>query len=75
VDFGGAALTRTVFTDCRLEKTDLSRVTLDQVDLRGAELGIIISPDSLRGATVTTGQLVTLAPLLADSLGITISDS
>jgi uncharacterized protein YjbI with pentapeptide repeats len=74
VDFGGASLTRTVFTDCRLEKTDLSRVTLDQVDLRGAELGIIIGPDSLRGAIVTTGQLVMLAPLLADSLGITISD-
>jgi uncharacterized protein YjbI with pentapeptide repeats len=75
VDFGGAALTRTVFTDCRLEKTDLSRVTLDRVDLRGAELGIIIGPDSLRGAIVTTGQLIMLAPLLADSLGIIISDS
>jgi uncharacterized protein YjbI with pentapeptide repeats len=75
VDFGGASLARTVFTDCRLEKTDLSRVTLDQVDLRGAELGIIIGPNSLRGAIVTTGQLVMLAPLLADSLGITVSDS
>jgi uncharacterized protein YjbI with pentapeptide repeats len=75
VDFAGASLTRTVFTDCRLEKTDLSRVTLDQVDLRGAELGIIIGPDSLRGAMVTTGQLVMLAPLLAETLGITVSDS
>lgn len=75
VDFAGASLTRTVFRDCQLERADLSRVTLDQVDLRGAELGVIIDPGSLRGAILTTAQLVTLAPLLAEVLGIEIDDA
>jgi hypothetical protein len=44
------------------------------VDLRGAELGIIIDPGSLRGAIVTSGQLAAMAALLADSLGITVED-
>jgi uncharacterized protein YjbI with pentapeptide repeats len=73
VDFGGATLTRTVFTASRLDKTDFSRVTLDDVDLRGAELGITISPDSLRGAIITTAQLMAVAPLLAETLGITVT--
>lgn len=75
VDFGGASLTRTVFRDCQLERADFSRVTLDQVDLRGAELGVIIDPGSLRGAILTTGQLVMIAPLLAECLGIVINDA
>ena len=73
VDFGGATLRRTVFTSSRLDHADLSRVTLDHVDLRGAELGITISPDSLRGAIITTAQLMAVAPLLAETLGITVT--
>ncbi|MGO8883661.1 MAG: pentapeptide repeat-containing protein [Streptosporangiaceae bacterium] len=74
VDFADAALTRTSFPGSRLRRTDFSRVHLDHVDLRDAELGITIGPDSLRGATVSMGQLVDLAPLLAQTLGITVSD-
>ena len=47
---------------------------MTQADLRGAELGIIISPNSLRGATISTGQLAYLAPLLAQAMGVTVSD-
>ncbi len=74
VDFGGAALTRTGFPGCRLSGTDFSRVRLDKVDLRGAELGIIVDPPALRGAIVTTAQLLDMAPLLAASLGILVED-
>jgi uncharacterized protein YjbI with pentapeptide repeats len=74
VDFAGAALTRTAFPGCRLSGTDFSRVRLDKVDLRGAELGIIIDPPALRGAIVTTAQLLDMAPLLASSLGIVVDD-
>ena len=74
VDFGSATLTRTVFTNSRLDRTDFSRVTLDRVDLRGAELGITITPDSLRGALITSAQLIAAAPLLAETLGITVDD-
>jgi uncharacterized protein YjbI with pentapeptide repeats len=74
VDFAGATLTRTSFPDSRLVRTDFSRAHLDQADLRGAELGIIISRDCLHGAIVSTGQLISLAPVLAQTMGITVSD-
>jgi len=72
VDFAGATLTRTVFTKSQLSKCDFTGVTLRQVDLRGAELGITIGPDSLRGAIITTAQLIDIAPLIAENLGIIV---
>jgi uncharacterized protein YjbI with pentapeptide repeats len=74
VDFAGATLTRTTFRDSRLMTTNFARVTLDQVDLRGAELGITIDPECLRGAIVTTAQLGEIAPLLAESIGLIVAD-
>ncbi|HYA52044.1 MAG TPA: pentapeptide repeat-containing protein [Streptosporangiaceae bacterium] len=74
VDFSGAALTRVVFRDSRLTRTNFTRVTMDEVDLRGAELGITVDPTCLRGAIVTTAQLMDLAPLLAGSMGLTVAD-
>ncbi len=74
VDFAGATLTRAAFPNCRLTRTDFSRVTMDATDLRGAELGIIIDPNSLRGAIISTAQLVFVAPVLAETMGITVSD-
>jgi len=74
VDFAGATLTRTAFPGSRLTATSFTRVTLDQADLRGAELGIIIDPMCLRGAIVTSAQLAEMAPLLAESLGLIVDD-
>jgi uncharacterized protein YjbI with pentapeptide repeats len=74
VDFAGATLARTAFPGSRLARTDFTGVHLEATDLRGAELGLIIGPDSLRGAIVSTGQLVYLAPILAETIGITVSD-
>jgi uncharacterized protein YjbI with pentapeptide repeats len=74
VDFSGATLTRTVFRHSRLTRTNFTRVTMDEVDLRGAELGITVDPTCLRGAIVTTAQLMDLAPLLAESMGLTVAD-
>jgi uncharacterized protein YjbI with pentapeptide repeats len=72
VDFAGATLRRTVFAGCRLTGVDFSRSSLDQVDLRGSELGVIVGPNPLRGAIISSGQLATIAPMLAESLGITV---
>ncbi|HUY51756.1 MAG TPA: pentapeptide repeat-containing protein [Streptosporangiaceae bacterium] len=74
VDFAGATLRRCRFPDSRLSETDFSQVTLDKVDLRGAELGIIITPGSLRGAIISTAQLAEIAPLLAEHAGIMIAE-
>jgi uncharacterized protein YjbI with pentapeptide repeats len=75
VDFKDATLTRTAFPGSRLARTDLTGVRMDATDLRDAELGIIIGPDSLRGATIGVAQLVHLAPVLAQTMGLTVSDA
>jgi uncharacterized protein YjbI with pentapeptide repeats len=74
VDFAGATLTRTAFRGSQLTMTNFARVTLDQVDLRGAELGLTIDPGCLRGAIVTVAQLGEIAPLLAESIGLIVTD-
>ena len=74
VDFAGATLARVTFPGSRLTRADLCRVRMDATDLRGAELGLIIDADSLRGAILSTGQLVSLAPVLAQTLGMIVSD-
>jgi uncharacterized protein YjbI with pentapeptide repeats len=74
VDFGEARLARTVFSDCRLTGVDFSKASLDRVDLRGSELGLIVGTDPLRGAIISSGQLATIAPVLAEALGIVVDD-
>lgn len=73
-DFGGATLTRCSFPGSDLTRVDFSKVTLDQTDLRGAQLGLIIDPGSLRGGIITSGQLAVVAPVLAQTLGIVVND-
>jgi uncharacterized protein YjbI with pentapeptide repeats len=73
-DFAGAKLRQTRFTGCQLTGTDFSRASLDQVDLRGSELGLIVGPDPLRGAIISSGQLASIAPVLAEALGIVVDD-
>jgi Pentapeptide repeats (9 copies) len=69
VDFAEARLSRRVFAGCKLSGTDFSRASLDRVDLRGSELGLIVGPDPLRGAIISSGQLAAIAPVLAGALG------
>ena len=74
-DFGGAKLKQVTFPGCTLTRADFSRVTLNQADLRGAELDITAGYESLRGAIMTTSQLISIAPVLARQIGIDIKDS
>ena len=49
-------------------------MTLNRVDLRGAELGVTTDTVSLRGAIVSSAQLAAMASMLADSMGIVVAD-
>src|SRR6266480_4311338 len=60
-EFGGATLRRAGFGGCTLARADFTKATCDEVDLRGAELGISGGYESLRGATIDSAQLVALA--------------
>jgi uncharacterized protein YjbI with pentapeptide repeats len=75
VDFGGATLKRARFPGSTLTRADFSRATLEKVDLRGAELDITAGYESLRGAIISTPQLMSMAPTLARQLGIQVKDS
>lgn len=73
-DFGGATLTRVSFPGSRLVDADFTKAACEQVDLRGAQLGITAGFEALRGTMIDSGQLMDLAPALAQSLGITVAD-
>lgn len=73
-DFSGATMTKVSFPGSRLVEADFTKVVCDHVDLRGAELGITAGFEALRGTMIDSGQLVDIAPALARSLGITVSD-
>jgi uncharacterized protein YjbI with pentapeptide repeats len=73
--FSGTTLIDTRFAGSQLRRVELDGVRLTRVDLRGAQLeeprG---SVTGLRGSIVDPVQLVGLAPILADGLGITVAD-
>ena len=75
VDLGGADLRTVRFPGSGLSAIRLGSTTLTDVDLRGtAALAVTGDVQSLRGATIDTGQLMDLAPTLAAGLGIMVID-
>ena len=80
VDFGSARLSKVRFPGCQFANVDFTRAGCASVDLRGARLGTEDTPgikagyDALSGTRIDSLQLVTLAPLLAHHLGITVKD-
>jgi len=80
VDFGSAKLLRVRFPGSQFTGVDFSRASCKDVDLRGARLGTDETPgikagyDSLSGTRIDMPQLMTLAPLLAHHLGITVDN-
>ncbi|MEV5652219.1 pentapeptide repeat-containing protein [Nocardia sp. NPDC052254] len=76
VDFSAAALRQVDFPGSRLDGVVLHRATLDKVDLRGAAtLDLIADIGTLKGAVVSTGQLMEMAPAFARAAGIIVRDS
>ncbi|MFJ4653939.1 pentapeptide repeat-containing protein [Nocardia sp. NPDC088792] len=75
VDFGEATLRKVSFPGTTLLRLALHRAKLENVDLRGAlALDIANGLDALRGATISTGQLMDLAPAFAQAAGIIVRD-
>lgn len=75
VDFAGAKLVDVSFPGSSLERAHFAHTSLARVDLRGATtLDLADGYDALRGATITTGQLLDLAPALAHALGVKVQD-
>nr|WP_246256041.1 pentapeptide repeat-containing protein [Isoptericola halotolerans] len=74
LDLVQAQATRVSFEGTRVRRLDVQASSLQDVDLRGAELTELVGTDALRGSTITPAQLGQLAPALAANLGIDVVD-
>ena len=74
LDLSGIDAQRVHFEDCRVGTLRPHGGSLRDVDLRGLEMRTVSGVGSLAGATVSSGQLSELAPLLAQHLGLRVTD-
>lgn len=74
LDLSGIDAQRVRFEDCQVGTLRLHGGSLSDVDLRGLEMRTVSGIGSLAGATVSSGQLSELAPLLAQHLGLQVTD-
>lgn len=73
-DFSGAQFTHVTFVDCDFEETNFDNAVCKAVDVREQNLTSIQGVLGLKGATISSEQLIQLAPLLAVELQLTIDD-
>jgi uncharacterized protein YjbI with pentapeptide repeats len=73
-DFGDADLCGARFTDCDLTGAQFSGALMTGAQIARCELAGIGGVTSMRGATVTSADAMTLAATLAAALGIVITD-
>lgn len=74
LDLLDATARRVAFSGTRVGRLDVQRSRLHDVDLRGATLSAVDGVIELRGTTVSEAQLLLLAPLLAEGLGLSVED-
>lgn len=73
LDLRAAEVRRVAFDGCRIGTLSVAEARLQHVDLTGAELGGVDHAEGLRGTVLDEAQLVPLAPLLAEALGIRVA--
>lgn len=71
-DFQGAVLEDVAFEQCVFDRTEFANAKVKNVDLRSSDLLEIRGWQSLKGAMIDGAQLVTIAPQLAATLGLTV---
>ena len=74
LDLSGIDAQRVRFEDCRVGTLRLHGGSLSDVDLRGLDMRVVSGVGSLAGATINSQQLSELAPLLAQHLGLRVTD-
>lgn len=72
LDLGAVTACRVAFVNCRAGSLALPHARLEDVDLRGLEMGTIANLEGLAGATLDAAQVTALAPLLAAHLGLRV---
>lgn len=72
LDLGSAVVRRMGLRGTRIGALDVRQAELHDVDLRGATFDGLDGLTSLTGATIGPDQLMLLAPLMADGLGLRV---
>lgn len=73
-DWQGATLTNVKFDSCNLNDIDVNNCIMNNVDLRSSTFTTIKGSSGLANATLDQSQLIALAPIFANELGINIED-
>ncbi len=69
LDLADAKLVRVAFPGTRIRVVEGTNTRIEHVDLRETDLDRVERLEGLRGATIGSDQLFTLAPLLAAQAG------
>ncbi len=72
IDARAGQLRALSFVDCSIGELNVTEARLTKVDLSGARLRSLVGVDNLRGAIISRAQLLDLAPLLAEQLGLEV---
>jgi uncharacterized protein YjbI with pentapeptide repeats len=73
LDLRGCTVQRMALPGCRIGTLSVAEARLEALDLRGADLGGVDGARHLGGALVDDAQLLRLAPLLAEAIGIVVA--
>lgn len=71
-DFSSAKFEHVTFTGCDLEAANFVSASCKAVDVTGEDLSLVKGLLGLKGATISTEQLMQLAPMLAAELGFEV---
>jgi uncharacterized protein YjbI with pentapeptide repeats len=72
LDLGDAEVRSLRCEGTTIDELDVPGARLADVDLSGATLRLVRGIGNLRGTTISAGQLVDLAPLFAEHLGLKV---
>jgi uncharacterized protein YjbI with pentapeptide repeats len=73
-DFYQSELKSVVFERCTLNETEFSQAKFDKADFRTSDIAGIKGVESMKGAIISSAQLIYIAPLLVAQLGIIVED-
>lgn len=74
LDLGGVTASRVAIRGCRIGTIDLTRARCTALDLRSSSFSRVLGVSGMRGTIVSPEQLTELAPILADFVGIDVTD-
>lgn len=71
-DFSNCEFSMVAFTRCNLERADFSLAKVKSLDLRSSSIEGIHGLASLKGTSISSAQLITIAPSLAAEIGLIV---